>query len=63
MLQPTIVAQFDVAKLALIYVKPTLTAFIKLPVLSLALANLIKIIQLPTMTSAFSHHMYTIGIV
>ena len=54
LLQTTIVAQFDVAKQPLIDIKPMSTAFIKLQVLPLGLANLITIIELPTLTSGFS---------
>ena len=57
LLQTTIVAQFDVAKQPLNDIKPMSTAFIKLQVLPLDLANLITIIELPTLTSGFSHHM------
>ena len=56
LLQATIVAQFDMAKQPL-NIKPMSTAFIKLQDLPLDLANLITIIELPTLTSGFSHHM------
>ena len=52
LLYATIVAQFQVAKQPL---NDMSTAFRKLQVLPLDLANLIKIIELPTLTSAFSH--------
>ena len=57
LLQATIVAQFDVAKQPVNDVTPISTAFMKLQVLPLELANLITIIELPTLTSGFSHHM------
>ena len=57
LLQATVVAQFDVAKQPLNDIKPMSTAFIKLQVLPIDLANLITIIKLPTLTSGFSHHM------
>ena len=54
---PTIVADFDVSKQLLNNVEPMSTAFRKLQVLPLHLANFVTVIELPTLTSAFSNHM------